>query len=505
LPAPRGGSNAGSSADRKPVDLQINVDVGNEQAVLAAAMLVPEVRKKYARSISPETFLVPDHRPIWHSIQECERLGIEWTGAVAKRICGDTLKPELLKNVLALGAAKDAAFHVEELQRDKARHAASTGPLASLIQALRDPTSAPDRVKALARHVAQAFDQVTTRSTIRDPAEVVRQVMLQVEAAARGDVYPPLGIPGLDFFKDGRRRILAGSGPGLVTIITARTGCGKTTVANQCLLGQEGVEGRAGGQRRCLLGCWEMGAEKSMWLLGCQSLGWSRSALLQGDGPSSKVTFDRITHEEKVQLEERLHELGKWIVFWDNPFVSTMRQGRRNSNEENLDVIRQGVVDAGCEFVVLDLFRFALADANPAAEDWLLNNTRRMSKEERVHLMLVNQQLVKGDAGVEMRPDKRPTLSGNKGSGGWFEAGDTFIGVHREALYKRVDDDKLQLIVLKQREGAWPLMVECDFDPDSGMISGGVERDYDQPGQAGGDVDEFMKMNVVKRGPRRKA
>jgi hypothetical protein len=119
-----------------------------------------------------------------------------------------------------------------------------------------------------------------------------------------------------------------------------------------------------------------------------------------------------------------------------------------------------------------------------------------MTDKLGIHSVLAAQQRLKD---IEQRPDKRPTREGVKGSGAWTEVADNMIGVHRPAHWKRVEDNTLEAIVLKQRYGMWPLAVELDLDPTRGTISGGRSVPYDV---MGGDADEattFLRPKKAKR------
>ena len=72
-------------------------------------------------------------------------------------------------------------------------------------------------------------------------------------------------------------------------------------------------------------------------------------------------------------------------------------------------------------------------------------------------------------------------------SGAWVEVPDTIIGLHRPALFKNVPDDRIQSLILKQRDGVWPLAVEYDWEPEYGAITNGVEVEYDRPGTTSED------------------
>jgi len=114
-------------------------------------------------------------------------------------------------------------------------------------------------------------------------------------------------------------------------------------------------------------------------------------------------------------------------------------------------------------------------------------------EELGVHAVLLQQQRLKD---IESRPDKRPTREGIKGSGAWVEVPDTIIGVHRPALFKRIDDTVLECFVLKQRHGRFPLGVEFRWEPESGMISGGTAIDYDRPGEQN-EIDKATTLGAL--------
>src|SRR5262249_23574089 len=122
-----------------------------------------------------------------------------------------------------------------------------------------------------------------------------------------------------------------------------------------------------------------------------------------------------------------------------------------------------------------------------------------IAKATRTHHVLVHHLRGKD---VEQRQDKRPTREAIKGSGAWVDVPDTIIGVHRPALWKSGPDDKLEPVVLKQRYGKWPLAVEFDHDPATGIISGGRTIEYEQPGERG-PMDSFLDEPTKKGGRRR--
>jgi replicative DNA helicase len=102
-----------------------------------------------------------------------------------------------------------------------------------------------------------------------------------------------------------------------------------------------------------------------------------------------------------------------------------------------------------------------------------------IARETDCHVMMVQQQLLKV---VEKREDKQPTREGIKGSGEWTGVADTILGVYRADLYKPVPPGTIDVLLLKQRRGRWPFVVEFDFDPEFGTLTKGREVNYDAPG-----------------------
>lgn len=241
--------------------------------------------------------------------------------------------------------------------------------------------------------------------------------------------------------------------------------------------------------RTVLFGAWEMESGITLELLACISLGWSRSELMEGRGPAA-------TPLGRMQLEERMHLLSQRIRFMDNPFWK--ERGGKPSNERHLDLIHGYLADSGCEVFIADLWKRCLVDDAPSAEEHALIRQQAMLEELRVHGILLQQQRLKD---IEMRADKRPSRDGIKGSGAWVEVADTILAPHRPALWKKMEDDKLEMFVLKQRYGKWPLGVEFDWNPDTGQVWGGRAIEYDRPGEMS-EFDQSISAVAGKRSGR---
>jgi hypothetical protein len=199
-----------------------------------------------------------------------------------------------------------------------------------------------------------------------------------------------------------------------------------------------------------------------------------------------------------------MHAIAQWVTFIKNPFrrIRSVRKSSK-SNEDNLDIVQSLIGDSGCEVFIADLWARCLSSRDPSDEEEALFRQQSMLEEMGVHGILVHQQRHKD---IEMRSDKRPTREGIKGSGAYVETADTMLGVHRPAQWRpQLDDNKLEVIVLKRRYGRWPIAIEFDWCPDEAQISGGRTIDYDPVGDASasGLDNAFIKPESHEGGYRR--
>lgn len=466
-------------------------DAANEATVVAAAFLFPAARASTIARLLPDHFQQREHRDLWGIYQEAERRKLELDLALVEQL-GSADLARYLEELIELRPTepRNIAFHVQVMLWDHARVSAVRGPIPAFIEALRDPKTEPEVVKGFARSIAQCFDGYEDRKYLRDGAEVVREQMLDVEARVAGRAVFPYGLPGLDFIdptlpeSDRKRRMIPGAAPGQITVITGVSGSGKTTVTASVVLGiafpgwAEGDFGRPG--RKVLYGAWEVKGGMTLEILACISLGWSRSHLMDpGGNPTAAIN----TLEGRIALRDRMALLATRIRFLENPF--RRRSGEKRSNARNLDIVQGYIADSGCEVFIGDLWKRCLYETDPDEEEEALIRQQAMVEELGVHGILLQQQRLKD---IEMRADKRPTRDGIKGSGAWVEVPDTIIGIHRPALFKRCDDDTIEVIVLKQRFGRWPLAAEFRWNADAGTIRGGRAIEYDRPGE-GNEVD----------------
>jgi hypothetical protein len=201
--------------------------------------------------------------------------------------------------------------------------------------------------------------------------------------------------------------------------------------------------------------------------------------------------------EEQRELEQEMERIGQYVHFFELPFGRALDE-KRVYNERNLDFIHRHIAEVCPALFVADLFKYALTQTDPDDEEQALKRMLGMAQQEKCHVMLVQQLRLKD---LETRTDNRPTRESVKGSGAWIEVPDTVIGWHRPALFKKIADDKIQCIVLKQRYGLWPIAVELDWDAEYGTITGGKSIEYDRPGEVN-EVDTVLQGSFTGRSGR---
>lgn len=473
--------------------VRIPHDPVNEQILLLAARADSGVREKLIGRLRPDTFLVREHVEWWLVMGELARRKLDYDPNTVRQLSGGKVDPAYLEQLAADrgdGVPANIDHHVAMLEWDRTRVDAVRGPVALLLEALKEPTSPPERVRALSQQLMAAFDRGTTSSLLRDPSALVASAMNELRARRTQACYP-YGIEGLDLHADRTRwRMIPGAAPGKVTVITGTPGSGKSALAARIALAQ------AAAGRRVLFGAWEPGDEDTLQLLAAMRLGWSRYSLSTATG---------FGEAEEAQLEATMAELAQNIRFVGVPGAplamgSHTARGERASNERALDQIHATIVDTGADVAIFDLWKRCLRQTDPDEEEQALVRQQAICARTKCHGILLQQQRLKD---IEQRQDKRPTREGIKGSGAWVEIADTILGVHRPALWKPVDDVVLEIDVLKQRWGPWPLAVEFDWDSDRGSISGGTPVSYDQPSAApeGAQVpfDDFAAGGGARR------
>lgn len=463
-------------------------DLINEQVLIAAAAVDAQSLKFLTTRCKPDAFFGgtgdKQHSAIWASFVEIVQRGLEFSPAVVRQVSGGKIDDAYLKRLIDLNPAvpPNLRHHVETLDYDRARVEASRGPLQDFLKLMQDPSTPPDVMRSSAKKLAVAFDGYGDRKHLLDPNELARSQSSDILKRRNGHAVYPYGLDGLDIDSEtGDFRLIPGAEPGGITAVTAVSGAGKSTFVARIALGLADLG------RKVLFGAWEVKSGNTLELLAAMKLGISRKRMKTG----------QINDEEHALIDEEMEKLGEYIRFLQMPF-GRARSGKVD-NDRNLDLIHGYIADSGCQVAIFDLWKRALRQTDPDDEENALVRQQAIAQETNVHCILVQQQRLKD---IEQRRDKRPTRDGIKGSSAWVEVPDTILAPHRPALFKRVDDDTLEVVVLKQRDGVWPMAIAFDWNAEYGSIQGGRSIVYDMFDEAA-EYGDDKPMSFIKDGKKK--
>ncbi len=460
----------------KVESVKIPVDAVNEVVLIAAAIVLlgsdVDAAAKLLR-IPSDSFFGKGHSEAWAALQELSRLGLAYDPATVRQVSSGQVDTDLLDGYVRERPAlpPNLNHHVERVKWDRARIEVVRGPLTAFMEALKDGGAEPSKVRALARNIGNAFDGFGDKRFLRDPQALVREHSQELTERREGIAVYPYGIPALDFYGpgdtrtrlgveesiDGKPRLVPGAYPRDITLLTATSGGGKTTVAACIALAQAKLG------RRVLHGAWEVGPGRTLELMAAISLGYPRSDLMTGE----------YSKEEQSELEAEMERISEFVRFFDLPFGRN--RGEKQQNDRNLDLIQEHVALSGCDVFIADLFHMSMVEHGYGLESNALYRMKAITVEERCHTILLHQTNSKKADALD---DQRPTRELLKGDGAWIEVSDTIIGCHIPGLSKQVPRDRIEFPILKQRYGVWPQLVECEFDADYATIGAGRTIPY---------------------------
>jgi KaiC/GvpD/RAD55 family RecA-like ATPase len=436
--------------------------------MIAAVIVDAEARDQYLRTIPADIMFGTGHALIWATLQQMQRKGLHYDPATLKQIGGD-VDTQYVEGLIAQrpSSPPNIQHHVEMLRWDAARISTAQGPLTSFLELIKDPRVDPMALRSAARQIEAGLASGVNHS-LRNPKQLVEEQMRVIRKRREGMSTFGFGIDGLDYYQagetgilngvltdlEGHPRLVPGTAPGKITVVTGVSGSGKTTGVTRGVLGMY----LAG--RRVTYGAYEQGSGMSLELLAAFMLGMSREDLMTG-------AFD---DGDERDLQDAMETISEHVVFDEMPYDNFDERKAKFQNQRSMDRIAQSIADSRCDVYIADLFRRTMGETDPSDEERALNRMQEMASRMNVHIILVQQQKLKE---VEASKRKLPTRDLIKGSSAWVEVADQIVAFHRPALWKNVPDDTLYSLVLKQRYGKWPMMIEHRWDPVFGRIEGG--------------------------------
>lgn len=467
-------------------------DPANEALVIRAAIALAVDESDAARvafralvhTVGEDEFLVGQHCSLWRVFRKLSDGGLDYSPETVRQFAvleshpvDDDHLTELENTALV---PPNLEFHVETLRWDATRARVLQGSLNDLVGDLKDPKVTVERATSSARAVLRALEGGSGRRFIARPEESVASYRAELEARRkRGKVWG-CGFPAVDL------KMSEGFMPGNTTVITGLSGSGKSTFAAKLAIELSKLG------RKPLVCAWEMGRTSTLDIMISSVTGILLDTIVQG-------TY---TEDELLRIDKANRWVNTKMRFMENAFFAKVEQNKRRqwpSNERNLDILEGYIAEAGCDVVIMDLWDRVLSDHSPDGVTTALYRQQTMHREYGVHGILLVQLRLKD---VEKRADKRPTRESIKGVGTYVEVPDLIFGVHRDAQFKAVPDDSLELICLKQRKGKLNWAVRFDWVGEQCRIANGEEVPYN-PGlelvSEHGPIDEPSAIRTKPR------
>lgn len=466
-------------------------DASNEALVLRAAIACAreEDRSKFRalmHSIGEDEFLVAQHCSVWRVLRRVADGGLEYTTETVLQLMASEPSPVDVDHLAELESTAvipaNLDWHVQTLRWDATRARVVKNGLPDLVRDLSDPRVTVEKAVTSARAVVRALEGGGGRRFIHRREELAAVYRAELATRrAQGNFYP-CGFEHVD------RLMSEGFKPGNTAIITGLSGSGKSTMAARLAINLA----RAG--RRPLICAWEMGGVSTLDVIVSMLTGISLEVVIKG----------AYSDTDCKRLERASDWANRKILFMENAFFGQVASGndkkQRRSNDRNLDILEGYIAESGCDEIIMDLWDRILADQSPDAVTDALYRQQNMHREYSVHGTLLVQLRLKD---VERRADKRPTRESIKGVGTFVEVADLIFGVHRDAQFKDVPDNTIELICLKQRKGRSNWAVRFGWAGDVCEISGGEEVPYNPGLEATSDYGDIADPSAIRTSPRK--
>lgn len=478
----KGGPTRPARASGQTTREEFVYDATGERIVIGAAISADRMKRAaIVRSLAPDEMLVTEHSPIWRALRVMVDQGLEYDPATMRRLVADEggVDHGYLEGLEAdASIPANLDFFIETVRFDATRARTLKGPLPEMLRALKDPKASPDAVQGAARALLRAVEGGGGRKYMHRGEELSRSYKAELRTRKRDGNFWSFGWDAVD------DRLVEGAMPKRTAVFAGLPGSGKSTFAANWLIKL------AAAGRRPLMGCWEMPADSMLDVLVSAMAGVELERIVQG----------RYDDQEELRIERCIDWITERIRFMDNAFMERRPDGKgwRKSNDASLDILEGYIAEAGCDVVFMDLWERCLVDLSYDGVTQALYRQQEIHKKYNVFGVIFQQLRLKD---VEKRIDKRPTREAIKGVGAFVEVADLIFGIHRDAQFKQVEDDSIELINLKQRKGKANWAIRFEWNGALSRVRGGIEVPYD-PGLEsssafGGDIGD------IKVGPKK--
>ena len=425
-------------------------DLNAEAAVLASAILDQGAIDLVSATLRPEHFYSEANRRIYEAAVTLSLGGIAVdVVSVAsqlratdrlQQVGGTTYLAQLVDAVPAVSHIETYAKTIVELWRLRELirtcetiKAEAFGPVGNIQEFL-------DR----SEHDVYRIAHTGATSTRRVAGAIIRDVFARIKANAdqgKRIAGTPTGFERLD-------RMMCGLIDGELTIVAARPGIGKTSIAMNMAINVAAPVNEGETQIGVAVFSLEMPQEQLAMRLVCSEGRVDLGRMRQG------VLHDR-DWDNLTQAAGFIYQLPLWID--DKPAINllelraSVRQMQAEYNKERSD----GTYERRIGLVVIDYLQLMRGvERIPSREQEIAEISRglkQMAKELKVPVMALAQL----NRELEKRSDKRPQLSDLRDSGAIEQDADNIIFLYRDEYYDPESEAKgiAELIIGKQRNG----------------------------------------------------
>jgi len=412
-------------------------DPNAEAMVIAESIENAESFALVADKLTPANFYIEPNRWIYTAVFELTKAGVHVDHvSVAgwlrdherlKQIGGTPKLGELLHNT-PVGAIEEKAARIIAFARARkliatAQKIAAEGYVVRGDDVQRFLDESEREVFEIAHGVDQPRDAASLREVMHDSC----QALILAEARGSGNVELPTGLVKLDAKIGGLHR----SG---VTVIAARPGVGKTTLAT-------GVADAVGtiGQPAAIFSL-EMPREQ----LG------TRMACCRSGANVKRARDGTMSDRARADFLYAQDQLARLPIFIDDTPAISVTQIRAK--------VRRIASKLGqpLSLIVIDYLQLMTPETPKGVSrereiSWLTSAIKRLARELKCAVLLLSQL----NRECDTRDDKRPRLSDLRESGGIEQDADDVVFVYRDDYYHEDSEHKgiAELIVAKQRNG----------------------------------------------------
>lgn len=340
-----------------------------------------------------------------------------------------------ISSLITIGLNRDLTAYLEIIKNCSRRR----DLLRVLNRAIADLEKGKRGIEEIKENIYRGFDEGANEcSTILTEEQFMFKALEEIEKRYRqgGDIQGiKTGFKSLDENLNGLKR-------GELTVVAGRPSMGKTVFALNLL------DGLADNGYKVLLNELEMSEESIAMRILSGRAKIENKRLQQG----------KLTDEHFIKIVNEYQYMSKrgkaYIDFGTSQSLLTISAKAKTMKQtKGLDVV---IVD------YLGLMDIKVRDTRSNAIGELTRGLKLLAKELDISIVLLSQL----SRGVEGRMEKRPMLSDLRDSGNIEQDADVVMFTYREKYYdKKVKDDKLELIVAKNRNGKTGT-IKLDFYPD---------------------------------------